>query len=200
MPVLIVDIQIKKILLYIYLLLLRFQLDLRQRINCHHRRLQFILAADIKRRLTTLCNGQVLTLYTTFWLTAVTYRILRRLLRQLCHYAPRSTTIIITIVITIVPLTIIATTAIVIIIMTVGRQVIFIHITLTMHITIINSIILLRYIIIIITRILWQRPPYHPLSLYNLSCCSLQAQVNQPALAIRRKNNILFHKYKIINN
>lgn len=167
-----------------------FQLDHRQRINSHHRRLQFILAADIKRRPTTLCNGQVLTLYTTFWLTAVTYRILRRLLHQLYHYALRSTTII-TLVITIVPLIIIATTVIVIIIMIVGRQVIFIRITLTMHIIIINSIILLHCIIIIITRILWQRPLYHPLSLYNLSCCSLQVQVNQPALAIRRKNNIV---------
>lgn len=125
-PILIIDIQIlKKSHIFI------FQLDHRQRVNCHRCRQQFILAADIKRRPTTLCNGQVLTLYTTFWLTAVTYRIPHRLLRQLPHYAPRSTTIIITTVITTIPLIIIATTAIVIIIMTVGHQVIFIRIILT---------------------------------------------------------------------
>lgn len=177
------------ILLYIYLLFLCFQLGHHQRINCHHRRHQFILA-DIKRRATMFFNGQVLTLYTTFWLIAVTYRILQHLLHQLRHYAPQSTTIIIIItVITIIPLTILAITAIMIIITIVGHQVIFILIILTCHI-IINSIILLRCIIITITQILWQLL-YHPPSLYNLSCCNLQAQINQPVLATRRKNNIV---------
>lgn len=154
LSILIVDIWIKNILLYIYLLLLCFQLDHPQRINYHHHRYQFILAG-IKQRATMFFNGQVLTLYTTFWLTAVTYRILQHLLHQLRHYAPHSTTIIITItVIMIIPLTILAITAIMIIITIVGHQIIFIHITLTWHI-IINSIILLRCIIITITQILW---------------------------------------------
>lgn len=158
-----IDIEIEKKKSYsIYSQLLHFQLDHRQRVNCHHRHLQqYRIVVDIKQRSTTLCNGRVLTLYMTFWLIVVMYRTLRHPPRQLHHYVPQSiitiiiTTIIITIIIitttdlmkTVLLITVITTIIMKTIMIIEYRAVIFTTIIRIWHI---NSIMLQHFIIIII--------------------------------------------------